>query len=169
MTNIKAVSSYRIHEATNLPRTNSLSTLLRPYWLLLLMSLFFFFFFGQVVLLKFMPNQMHMLNSLQSNMLNLLSNFFNNNKFHAPSLEILIFSIVLMIFFFFPLLFYENFVSKYHPSKIFFFFFGRNGWSYLLNIKFIQQQHYPTFGHTVYYFWGRPNPLPNSGLQNWDK
>ena len=117
MTNIKAVSSYRIHEATNLPSTNSLSTLLRPYWLLLLMSLFFFFFFGQVVLLKFMPNQMHMLNSLQSNMLNLPCNFSNNNKFYALSLEILISSIVLMIFFFL-LLFYENFVSKYHPSKI---------------------------------------------------
>ena len=116
MTNIKAVSSYRIHEATNLPSTNSLSTLLRPYWHLLLMSLFFFF--GQVVLLKFMPNQMHMLNSLQFNMLNLPCNFSNNNKFYAPSLEILISSIVLMIFFFFSFYFFMKILCQnvIHPK-----------------------------------------------------
>ena len=40
--------------------------------------------------------------------------------------------------------------------------------SYLFNIEFIQQHYNPTVGHIVYCSQGRPNPLQNNGIQNWD-
>ena len=51
----------------------------------------------------------------------------------------------------------------------FLFFFGGNKRSYLDNIKLIQHQQYPTVEHIVYYSQGRPNPLQNISIQNWDR
>ena len=41
--------------------------------------------------------------------------------------------------------------------------------SYLFNIEFIQQHYNPAVRYIVYYSQGRPNPLKNNGIQNWDR